>query len=212
VFPDGHVVAPSALGGIDPALSSDIPAWYDAAALIADVWVADAAFVVETLDANPPAIGALDFAQVAYLGHSMGGAASFEACRQHARCAAAVDLDGTLWTDVRHTGLTTPSLVLRHDPSGECNRFCEAASADFATVEAAGNAQQYSVAGSQHMDFSDYGLLRGPDDTSLPVGPIDTGRMTLMTRDLVRAFLDEHVGDAPAGAFAEAVGRYPVLG
>ena len=154
-FPDGHVVAPTALGGIDPALLSDIPGWYDAAARIADVWVADAAFVVETLAASPPAIGALDFDHVAYLGHSMGGAASFEACRQDARCAAAVDLDGTLWTDVRHTGLTTPSLVLRHDPAGECDGFCEAANADFATVEAAGNSQQFSVAGSQHMDFSD---------------------------------------------------------
>ena len=80
------------------------------------MWVADAAFVVETLAASPPAIGALDFDHVAYVGHSMGGAASFEACRQDARCAAAVDLDGTLWTDVRHTGLTAPSLVLRHDP------------------------------------------------------------------------------------------------
>ena len=209
-FPDGHVVAPTALGGIDPALSSDIPAWYEAAASIADVWVADAAFVVETLAADPPAIGALDFAHVAYLGHSMGGAASFEACRQDARCAAAVDLDGTLWTDVRHTGLTTPSLVLRHDPAGECDGFCEAASADFATVEAAGNSQQYSVAGSQHMDFSDYGLLRGPGDM-LPVGPIDAERMTLITRDLVRSFLDEHLGGAAAGALEEAVARYPEL-
>ena len=211
-FPDGHVVAPTALGGIDPALLSDIPGWYDAAARIADVWVADAAFVVETLAASPPAIGALDFDHVAYVGHSMGGAAAFEACRQDARCAAAVDLDGTLWTDVRHTGLTAPSLVLRHDQSGECDGFCEAADADFATVEAAGNSQQFSVAGSQHMDFSDLGLLRGPGDTLLPVGPIDAERMTLITRDLVRSFLDEHVGGAPAGALAEAVARYPELG
>jgi len=122
-----------------------------------------------------------------------------------------VDLDGTLWTDVRHTGLTAPSLVLRHDASGECDGFCEAAGADFATFEAAGDSQQYSVAGSQHMDFSDLGLLRGPDDTLLPVGPIDAERMTLITRDLVRSFLGEHVGGAPSGALAEAVGRYPEL-
>ncbi len=35
--------------------------------------------------------------------------------------------------------------------------------------------------------------------------------MTLITRDLVRSFLDEHVGDAPAGVFAAAVGRYEEL-
>lgn len=208
VFPDGHVVAPTALGGIDQALLSDIPAWYDAAERIADVWVADAAFVIETLAASPPVIGALDFDQVAYVGHSMGGAAAFEACRQVERCAAAVDLDGTLWTDVRVNGLTAPSLVLRHDQSGECDGFCEAASADFATLEAAGHSQQLAITGSQHMDFSDLGLLRGPLDTSLPLGPIDAERMTLITRDLVRSFLDEHVGEASVEAFAEAVGRY----
>ncbi len=210
-FPDGHVAAPTALGGIDPALLSDIPGWYDAAARIADVWVADAAFVVRTLAASPPAIGALDFEHVAYLGHSMGGAAAFEACRQDARCAAGVDLDGTLWTDVRHTGLTAPSLVLRHDQSGACDGFCEAANADFATVKAVGDSQQLSVAGSQHLDFSDLGLLRGPKDTLLPVGPIDAERMMVITRDLVRSFLDEHLGKAPVGALAEAVARYPEL-
>ena len=62
------------------------------------------------------------------------------------------------------------------------------------------------------MDFSDFGLLRGPGDTLLPVGPIDAERMTLITRDLVRSFLDEHLGGAPAGALAEAVARYPELG
>ena len=210
-FPDGHVVAPTAVGGIDPALLTDIPAWYDAAAAIADVWVADAAFVVESLAASPPAIGALDFDLVAYVGHSMGGAAAFEACHRDGRCAAAVDLDGTLWTDVRHTGLAVPSLVLRRDQSGECDGFCEAADADFATVKAAGDSQQFSVAGSQHMDFSDLGLLRGSGDTSLPLGPIDAERMTLITRDVVRSFLREHVGGMAAGAFAGAVGRYPEL-
>jgi pimeloyl-ACP methyl ester carboxylesterase len=212
VFLDGHVVAPTALGGIDPALLSDIPGWYDAAAMITDVWVADAAFVVETLADSPPAVGALDFDHVAYLGHSMGGAAAFEACRHDEGCAAAVDLDGTLWTDVRNTGLTAPSLVLRHDQSGECDGFCEASNADFAAVQAAGNSQQIAITGSQHMDFSDLGLLRGPLDTSLPLGPIDAERMTLITRDLVRTFLDEHLGEAPVGAFAEAVARYPELG
>jgi hypothetical protein len=142
----------------------------------------------------------------------MGGAAAFEACRQDARCAAAVDLDGTLWTDVRHTGLAVPNLVLRHDQAGECDGFCEAANADFATVETAGDSQQFSISGSQHMDFSDLGLLRGADDTMLPVGPIDAERMTLITRDVVRSFLDEHVGGAPAEVLAKAVGRYPELG
>ena len=107
-------------------------------------------------------------------------------------------------------GLTAPSLVLRHDPAGACDGFCEAANADFATVKAAGNSQQLSVAGSQHLDFSDLGLLRGPGDP-LPVGPIDAQRMTLIIRDLVRSFLDEHVTEAPAAGFTAAIARYPEL-
>ena len=59
------------------------------------------------------------------------------------------------------------------------------------------------------MDFSDLGLLRGPNDTQLPLGPIDAERMTLITRDLVRSFLDEHVREAPAADFTAAIGRYP---
>ena len=211
VFPDGHVVPATPAGGIDAALLSDVPGWYAEAARVADVWTADASFVVKTLDATPPAIGALDFDHVAYVGHSMGGAAAFESCREDPRCAAAVDLDGTLWTDVRHTGLTAPSLLLRHDQSGACDGFCEAANADFATIKAAGDAQQFSVAGSQHMDFSDLGLLRGPEDTQLPLGPIDAERMTMITRDLVGSFLDEHIHEVAVGAIAEAVARYPEL-
>jgi dienelactone hydrolase len=208
VFPDGHVVAGTPAGGIDPGLLGDIPAWYTAAARVAGVWVADAAFVVETLAADPPAIGTLDFDHVAYLGHSMGGAVAFESCRQDARCAAAVDLDGTLWTDVRHTGLTVPNLVLRHDRTGACDDFCQAANVDFARVEVAGASQQVAIKGSQHLDFSDLGLLRGPLDSLLPLGPIDPERMTRITRDLVRSFFDEHVRGALVGTFADAIGRY----
>jgi dienelactone hydrolase len=210
VFPDGHVVPPAPAGDIDLALLSDVPGWYDAAARIAAVWVADAAFVVESLAADPPTIGALDFDRVAYLGHSMGGATAFEACHRDARCSAAVDLDGTLWTEVRHTGLRAPNLVIRHDQAGACNAFCEAADADFAAVKTEGGSEQYAITGSQHQDFTDLGLLRGPDD-ALPLGPIEPERMTVITRDLVRSFLDEYVRGTPA-AFAEAVGRYPEVG
>jgi hypothetical protein len=102
--------------------------------------------------------------------------------------------------------------VLRHDRSGECDGFCEAADTDFASVKASGDSQQSAITGSQHLDFSDLGLLRGPLDTLLPLGPIDAERMTVITREVVRSFLDEHLGGAAAGAFAGAVGRYPELG
>ena len=206
VFPDGHVVPATALGNVSAA---DVPSWYTAAEKVTNVWVADAAFVLKTLAADPPQIGALDFGRVAYLGHSLGGAASFEACRQDAQCAAAVDLDGTLWTEVRHTGLEGPNLAVRAAPKDPCDAFCEAADADFATVDAIGDSTQVRVASSQHMNFSDMGLMWRPLGHLVSLGAIDADRMTTITRALVVSFLDEHVRDAIAGTFATTASGYP---
>ena len=206
VFPDGHLVPATARGGVAEKTVDD---WYGSAERVTNVWAADAQFVVSSLSASPPTIGALDFDRVAYVGHSVGGAASFEACRQDSQCAAAVNLDGSLWTEVRHTGLEAPSLLLQH-PSGEvCDEFCERAAADFATVEAAGGLVRFQVDGSQHQTFSDLGLMWGPATAQL-LGPIDADRMITIMRDVVRSFLDVHVRDAPASTFA-ATGAYSEL-
>ena len=207
VFPDGHLVAATALGGVAEMTVDD---WYLSAERVTNVWAADAQFVVTTLAASPPAIGALDFEQVAYVGHSLGGAAAFEACHQDTRCAAAVDLDGTLWTEVRHTGLAVSTLLLQHQGGDTCDEFCERAAADFATVEAAGGLERFEVEGSQHNDFGDLGLMWDPAAAPI-LGPIDADRLIEIMRDVVRSFLDVHVRHAPDSTFADAVARYPEL-
>jgi len=205
-FPDGHVSPAVPLGNV---AGMEVPSWYVSAERVTNVWADDAAFVVRTLSAAPPKIGALDFDHVAYLGHSLGGAASFESCRQEKRCAAAVDLDGTLWTEVRHTGLKGPSLAIRAAPKDPCDAFCVAANADFATVDAIGDSTQVSVAGSQHMNFSDMGLMWRPLAYLVSLGSIDEKRMTEITRSLVLSFLDEHVRNSPGGGFAAKASSYP---
>ena len=207
VFPDGRLVPATALGGIAEMTVDD---WYVSAERVTTVWAADAEFVARSLAASPPQVGALDFDRVAYLGHSVGGAASFEACRLDANCAAAVNLDGTLWTEVRHTGLQAPSLLLERAASGTCDAFCERAATDFANVEAAGGGERFVVEGSQHQSFGDLGLMWGPATAQL-LGPIDADRMTVITRDVVRSFLDVHVLDAPAATFTAATARYSEL-
>lgn len=207
VFPDGHVVPPTALGGV---MEPNVDAWYASAERVTNVWVADAQFVVTQLAAAPPAIGALDFDRVAYVGHSLGGAAAFEACSQDPACAGAVDLDGTLWTAVRHTGLRAPRLLLQKAPTDACDEFCSRAAADFATVMAGDDAVRLSVAGSTHQNFSDMGLMWGIGN-GIALGSIDAHRMTLITRDTVRSFLDVHVRGAPAADFTSTVASYPEL-
>jgi dienelactone hydrolase len=205
VFPDGHTAPATSLGQVEGA---DVPRWYASAERVTNVWADDAAFVVRTLAASPPTIGGLDVSRVAYVGHSLGGAASFEACAQDPGCAAAVDLDGTLWTEVRHTGLEAPSLAIRAAPKEPCDAFCVAADADFATVDAIGDSTQVRVAGSRHMDFSDFGLMWRPLGHLVSLGAINDHRMTQITRALVVSFLDEHVRGAPAGSFTTAGAAY----
>jgi len=204
VFPDGHIVGATPSGSVNEMV---IDRWYDSAARVANVWAADAEFVVRTLAASPPHIGALDFDNTAYIGHSMGGVAAFEACRQDPTCGAAVDMDGTLWTDVRETGLEAPSLLLQADQSGECDAFCERAAPDFDRVMAAENAERFAIAGSRHMNYSELGLMWGPAN-AIVLGTIDPDRMTLIERDLVRSFLEVHIRGSAASAFAEASARY----
>jgi predicted dienelactone hydrolase len=205
VFPDGHMVPATRLGEI---AGMTIDEWYVSAERVTTVWAADAEFVVRTLEASQPQIGALDFDHVAYVGHSVGGAASFEACHRDPTCAGAVNLDGTLWTEVRHAGLGAPSLLLRQAPGDTCDGFCERAARDFAAVEAAPEAQQFTIAGSTHVSFTDFGLLWGPLNAPA-LGPIEADRMSVITRDLVQSFLDVHVLGAPAATFTTASERHP---
>lgn len=211
VFPDGHVVGPTALGGIDEGLITDMPGWYVSAERVTNVWATDVEFVIRTLAADAPQIGALDFSHVAHIGHSLGGAAAFEACDRDEFCAGAVDLDGTLWTELRHDGLQVPTLILRHASDEECDMFCHQAMVDFANVMAAGNSQQFSIAGSKHLSFTDLGLLPSPGNNEVYRGTIDPERMIVATRDIVRSFLDVHLLDAPATTLAATIARYPEL-
>jgi pimeloyl-ACP methyl ester carboxylesterase len=206
-FPDGHTAPATALGGVSGAT---VDAWYQSAERVTDVWAADARFVVEALSETPPSIGELDFTRVAYAGHSLGGAAAFEACRRDANCAAAIDLDGTLWTDVRDAGLNAPRLLLQHEPTDACDEFCSRAAAGFATVMAGEGAERFSVAGAAHQSFSDLGLRWGIAN-GIGLGSIDPKRMTQITRDTVRTFLDVHVLGKPASDFTAAVAGYPEL-
>ena len=116
-------------------------------------------------------------------------------------------VDGTLWTEVRHTGLAAPRLLLQRSPDDMCDDFCERATDDFATLRSTSNVQQFSIAGSTHQNFTDFGLMWGPANAPA-FGSIDPGRMSALTRDVVVAFLDVSILEAPAATLSEAIARY----
>ncbi len=208
-FPDGHLVYATPQGGI---AETNIDAWYATASRLVGVWVDDASFVVSTLAKSPPALGALDFSHVAYVGHSLGGNASFEVCSHDSRCVGAVDLDGAIFSQVRRTGLKVPGLILQANDKVPCDAFCQRRKEDFKALTMTGPVRDFAVAGAEHYNFTDSSVLFTPVGHIVGLlGSIDGARGVLITRDVVRAFLDQSIRGTPASTFEATVGRYEEL-
>ena len=208
-FPDGHLVYGTPEGSI---AETNVDAWYASAARLVGVWVDDASFVVSTLAKSPPAIGSLDFTHVAYVGHSLGGNASFEVCARDSRCSAAVDLDGTIFSQVRKTGLKAPGLILQANEKASCDAFCQRRKDDYKSMTQSGPVRDLGVDGAEHYNFTDNAVLFMPLlRVAGQLGPIDGARGGVITRDVVRAFLDQGIRGVPTSIFDATVGRYREL-
>jgi len=133
---------------------------------LAAVWAADARFAAAQAGVL---LGAhVDRRKVAYVGHSFGGAAALEACRQDPACTGAVDLDGTPYGPVVHEGLWKPMLLLSSG-SGGADRDTSTQS----LFAASGSATwSYRIDGARHLDFTDYAAYwtAAPVRAVLPLG------------------------------------------
>jgi predicted dienelactone hydrolase len=209
-FPDGHLVYSTPAGSV---AETNIDAWYASAARVVGVWVDDASFVISALVKNPPPVGALDFSRVAYVGHSLGGNASFEACAHDPRCVAAVNLDGTIFSEVRRSGLKVPGLILQADYEVPCGEgFCQRRKEGNKALTQAGPVKDIAVTGAEHYDFTDWSALYAPAlHPAGQLGSIDGARMIVITRDVVRAFVDQAVRGTPTSTFEATVARYREL-
>jgi pimeloyl-ACP methyl ester carboxylesterase len=208
-FPDGHLVYGTAQGRI---AETNIDAWYATASRVVGVWADDAMFVVSALAKSPPAVGALDFSHVAYVGHSLGGNASFEACARDSRCVAAVDLDGTIFSAVQRSGLKVPGLILQADDKEPCDGFCQRKKDGYNALTQAGPVRAIAVTGAEHYNFTDWSAFYAPAlRPAGQLGSIDGARVIVITRDVVRAFVDQALRGTPASTFEETVKRYREL-
>lgn len=174
------------------------------------VWAADTRFAagqVAELGRTGPFAGHVDAAHPTYVGHSFGGAASLEACRLDARCAGAVDVDGTQFGPVVRLGLNRPTMILASEGScvaGACRSSDAVGRADVATARtllAAGTGPTwcYQLAGGLHFNFTDYAAyyLAAPLRHFLALGPIDGGLGLRITNAYLAAFLDHAVRSRP---------------
>jgi dienelactone hydrolase len=164
---------------------------------LVNVWAADARFAAGMVAKTVPNSVQSAFGP-SYVGHSFGGAASLEACRQDARCAAAVDLDGSQFGDVVTKGVDKPILLLGADDScitGVCgpdakndtdrNRAISLLKASKDTSWCA------TVPGSRHFNFTDYGVyyLAYPLRKFLPLGSVGPRHALTVTSGYLTTFL-----------------------
>lgn len=200
----GHPVAASPAG--DPPAFDDANLHAGAAQRAGDrlvrVWAGDARFAAAQLgrlDRSGPFAGHVDGARTVYIGHSFGGAAALQACHDDARCAGAVDLDGTQFGPVVHAGLTRPSLTVASDScvTGTCRPRDAAERTDRATARtllaaSTGPTWCYRLAGARHLNFTDYAAyyLAAPLRSQVALGSIDGARGLAVTAAYVGAFLD----------------------
>jgi pimeloyl-ACP methyl ester carboxylesterase len=170
-----------------------------------------------TAAADDPLAGHLDLSRLAAIGHSFGGSAALQWCRDDPRCRVAVNLDGALWTEVGRLGLDRPVLQLLAPHREFAVEPEEAVTSGMApdtgwflaereitlggwrTVQRLSpTAYSYQVEGATHLSFMDVPFLPlGPDS---PVGPmlaataIAPDRMWRIVGDTLLAFLGTHLG------------------
>jgi hypothetical protein len=149
---------------------------------VCDYKAADLASVADRLgqlaaDADGPLAGRIDPSRLGAFGHSFGGNAALEWCRNDRRCLAAANLDGASWTEVGRVGLNRPVLQVLAEhpefaPSGP-----DAVAASLATDAPAYDAEKADLrrladgsragpprlhragAGATHLSFMDVPLL-----------------------------------------------------
>ncbi|WUJ68503.1 hypothetical protein OG809_25745 [Kribbella soli] len=165
------------------------------------VWAADARFAAGMVAKQLP--GSVDSSVgPSYVGHSFGGAASLEACRQDQRCAAAVDLDGSQFGDVVTKGVKAPIMLLGADDScitsvcgpdakndTDRNRALSLLKASNETSWCA------TIPGSRHFNFTDYGVyyLAYPLRKFLPLGSVGPRHALTVTNGYLNTFLSHAI-------------------
>jgi predicted dienelactone hydrolase len=242
VFTDGRTIPinPDAIAGALGPQTGPHDETLRRRAAVCEYKAADLASVGDWLgrlatDTDGPLAGRIDLGRLGAFGHSFGGNAALEWCRHDARCLAAANLDGALWTEVGRVGLNRPVLQVLAEhpefvPSGS-----DAVTAGLATDAAAFDAEKaitlggwrtvqaqgrpgytVQVAGATHLSFMDVPLLPLPSESPakamLAATQIEPRRMWRITCDLLLAFFATHLGqDASDSLLQEPSGDYPEL-
>jgi len=196
---------------------------YDAAQVIAHQLVGAVGYILGSQARGPGPFAQVDPARVGLVGHSIGGAAAAQAAAWDRRVHAAMDLDGTLFGPVLHTGLPTPFFLLRQRfllAPGDHPRFLEyhdQANLHEDSVFAHADTMYWlTVSRLDHMAFTDAALLPTARERALMALGLRLGaeRAQEITTRYVRDFFGAHLSGRPRPSslmqspFSEAVLRH----
>jgi dienelactone hydrolase len=214
VFSDGRVAPmnPAAIAGALGPQTGAHDTVFEQRAAVCRYKATDLAFVADRLAALDPddmLAGRLDLSRLGAVGHSFGGVAALQWCRDDPRCTRAVNLDGALWTEVGRLGVPRPVLqVLAPHPEFDLDpadavRVGMAPDPDWYATERsisidgwatiARTARSVEIPGASHLSFMDVPFLplaaESPVRQMLARTTIEPGRMLAVTNALLIAFL-----------------------
>jgi dienelactone hydrolase len=165
-------------------------------------------------ETDAPLSDTIDTERVGSLGHSLGGNAALEWCRTDARCRAAANLDGAIWTDVGTTGLAKPAMVVAAEhPEMLASPEQLVAAGAFPSVEWCVQERNYlfdrwqrisdsgnhgtvhTIGGARHANFADVQFVQLPDDAPMRrvLGPIAPEQMWRSSSQLLLDFFGTHL-------------------
>jgi len=160
---------------------------------IAQTWVEDIQFVVDDIsNIDLPVPGftqALDLERLGIFGHSFGSTAAGEFCKLDDRCKAGIHIDGNQQGYNWGKPLLAPFLVMYSSNFYLGNEFSyRSTSHDFWNM---------TIAGIDHMDFTDLGLaLRGIEGKGM-MGNVNNEEALQIINEVALIFFDHYLKGLP---------------
>jgi predicted dienelactone hydrolase len=172
-------------------------------------WVDDTRLVVDRLASLPPGSAAgrlaarVDERRLGVFGHSMGGVTAAQFCVDDRRCVAGLNLDGIpQYGSMIDARMDRPFLMVYSARPGRLG------ASDAIYRRSAKPYLRIDVADTRHLDFTDMVFWGGPLRARPILGGIEAGRVTEMTRAIVRVYFDRQLRGS-ATALEAGLAKFP---
>ena len=157
-------------------------------------WVDDTKLVLDRLPTLPASgrpgqlAARLDSGRLGVFGHSMGGVTAAQFCVEDRRCRAGLNLDGIpQYGGMIDATMPSPFLMVYSARPGRLG------ASDIVYRRAARPYVRVDVADTRHLDFTDMAFWGGPLRERPVLGSIAPGRITEITRAVVRQYFDQEL-------------------